>query len=207
MSNIKMVGVKEAITTLGIHKTTLYKMADQGLIDIVRTPGGKRLFNITKYIKDNGLDKEQLVRRKVCYCRVSTTKQKDDLENQVNFLSEKYPSYEMIKDYGSGINYKRPGFLLLLKYIVNGELDEVVITYKDRLCRFGFELIEHLVKVCSKGSIIIENKEDTSVEEEIVNDLIQVVTVYATRVHGLRSYTKKLKKLKNDTKQSETVVI
>ena len=84
---------------------------------------------------------------KICYCRVSSYDQKEDLSRQIKFLKKKYPKHQVITDIGSGINFKRKGLLKLLNLAIENKLDEVVITYKDRLCRIGYDLIEHILKI------------------------------------------------------------
>jgi len=108
-------------------------------------------------------------------------------------MKNKYPSYEIIKDIGSGINFKRKGLKKLIDLAVNNKLNKVIIAFKDRLCRIGFELIEHLIKEYSNGEIIIENDISLSPEEEVVKDLLQILTVFSARINGLRSYKKLIK--------------
>jgi len=190
---------KEAQKILKVHPMTLYKYADKGIIDMIRTPGGKRLYNIKGYIdklnKENNVIDEQKKDEKIniCYCRVSTNSQKDDLKRQIDYMKNKYPSYEIIKDIGSGINFKRKGLKKLIDLAVNNKLNKVIIAFKDRLCRIGFELIEHLIKEYSNGEIIIENDISLSPEEEVVKDLLQILTVFSARINGLRSYKKLIK--------------
>lgn len=139
------------------------------------------------------------------YCRVSSQKQKDDLERQIEnvktYMFAKGYQFEIISDIGSGINYNKKGLNQLIDLITNSEVERVVILYKDRLLRFGFELIENL---CEKyGTIIeiIDNTEKTE-EQELVEDLIQIVTVFSCRLQGKRANkSKKMIKelLDNDT--------
>ena len=103
-------------------------------------------------------------------------------------MKKKYPDYEIITDIGSGINFKRKGLQKIIKMAVNNELEELVIAYKDRLCRIGYDLIEYMIIEFSNGKIIIENEETLSPEEEVVKDLLQIITVFSARVNGLRSY-------------------
>ena len=130
-------------------------------------------------------------RKIIGYCRVSSHKQKDDLERQINYVSEyciaKGYQFEIIQDIGSGINYDKKGLNNLIDLITNGEVSKVVILYKDRLVRFGFELIENL---CNKyGTVIevIDNSEKTE-EQELVEDMIQIITVFSCRLQGKRSH-------------------
>lgn len=180
---------KEASKILNVHYQTLYNYEKKGLIQTLRTPGGKRLYNVKDYLKNQKVDME-LSKKKIniCYCRVSTHGQRDDLDRQIKYMKEKYPTYEIIKDIGSGINFKRAGLQKIISRAINGEIDNLVIAYKDRLCRIGYDLIEYIIKTYSNGKIIIENDIKSSPEEEIVNDLLQIITVFSARVNGLRNY-------------------
>jgi predicted site-specific integrase-resolvase len=191
-TNKEFICPKEAVKILNVHSQTLYKYEKEGLIETLRTPGGKRLYNIKDYLIKNTASVD-IPKKKICYCRVSTHGQKNDLERQIDYIKTKYPNHEIIKDIGSGINFKRKGLIKIINYAITNQLDELVITHKDRLCRIGYELIEMIIKTHSNGKIIIEEDVLTSPEEEITKDLIQIITVFSDRVHGLRSYKKSLK--------------
>lgn len=109
---------------------------------------------------------------KICYCRVSSNKQKEDLERQKQVMKELYPNHELISDIGSGLNEKRKGYLKLLDYAIKGELKELVISNKDRLCRYGFDTIEYIIQKYSNGKIIILNKTEESTPVTIQKYLV-----------------------------------
>lgn len=143
------------------------------------------------------------------YCRVSSHKQKDDLERQIDhvktYMIAKGYQFEIIQDIGSGINYNKKGLNQLIDLITNSEVDKIVILYKDRLLRFGFELIENLCNKYGTSIEIIDNTEKTE-EQELVEDLIQIVTVFSCRLQGKRA--NKAKKmirelLENDTSKED----
>jgi putative resolvase len=147
----------------------------------------------------------QLNRKIVGYCRVSSNKQKDDLERQIEnvktYMIAKGYSFNIISDIGSGINYNKKGLNQLIDMITNSEVEKVVILYKDRLLRFGFEIIENL---CNKyGTVIevIDNTEKTE-EQELVEDLVQIITVFSCRLQGKRANKAKkiIKELLEDDK-------
>ena len=104
---------------------------------------------------------------------------------QKNILKKVYPDYELLYDIGSGINFKRKNFLKIIEYGLNDELETLVVTYKDRLCRIGYDLIDTLLKHTEIKELYNNKK---SPEEEVVNDLIEIITVFSSRVYGLRSY-------------------
>ncbi len=124
------------------------------------------------------------------YCSVSSNKQKDDLDRQVEnvktYMYAKGYSFEIITDIGSGINYKKKGLNQLIEYITNNEVEKIVILYKDRLLRFGFELIENLCSNFNTSIEIIDNTIKTE-EQELVEDLIQIITVFSCRLEGKRA--------------------
>ena len=136
------------------------------------------------------------------YARVSSKKQIDDLERQVNnikeYLSSKYETYDIITDIGSGINYKKPGLLKLIEKINKKEVDLIVVLYKDRLLRFGFELVEHFANL-NNVKIEVLDKIDKNQDEELVEDLVQIITVFSCKIQGKRK--SKTKQLINDFSQ------
>jgi len=134
--------------------------------------------------------KPNLDRIAIGYCRVSSNKQKDDLERQIEnmklYLNAQGKPFEIISDIGSGINYKKKGLKELIKRISQNKVEKVVVLYKDRLLRFGFELIENLCKKYGTEIEIIDNTEKTE-EQELVEDLVQIITVFSSKLHGKRA--------------------
>ena len=131
------------------------------------------------------------IQRKVIgYCSVSSNKQKDDLirqvENMDKYLSSLNCEYEIIQDIGSGINYSKKGLKGLLKEINNKEVSKIVVFYKDRLLRFGFELVEYVANLNGCEIEVLDNTEKTE-EQELVEDLIQIVTVFSCKLQGKRA--------------------
>ena len=132
----------------------------------------------------------------VGYARVSSEKQTDDLERQVNnlkeYLSNKYDNFDIITDIGSGINYNKPGLLKLIEKINRKEVDLIVVLYKDRLLRFGFELVEHFANL-NNVKIEVLDKLDKTQDEELVEDLVQIITLFSCKIQGKRkSKTKQI---------------
>jgi predicted site-specific integrase-resolvase len=189
--DVQFISGKKASAILGVKRFTLYKYEKEGLLKTIRSPGGKRFYNVKQYLKDNNIimDEPLKPKRKICYARVSSYSQKKELENQKKILKQMYPDYELLYDIGSGINFKRKNFIKIINYGINNELEELVITYKDRLCRIGYDLLSILLK-----NTIIRILYDCkkSPEEEVVNDLIEILTVFSERVYGLRSYKKNI---------------
>lgn len=185
----------DACKTLNIHHHTLYKMMHNGEIE-TKLIGKRNFFNVKKYLDERGIITNlNINRRKICYCRVSSQKQKEDLKRQIEYMKKEYPYSEIITDIASGINYERPGLQKILKYAMNGEIEELVIAYKDRLTRFGFEMIEWIIKEKSNGKIkILNTKEETTPMEEVSKDILSIMNVYVAKINGLRKYKKQLKK-------------
>ena len=130
------------------------------------------------------------------YARVSSKKQIDDLNRQIEnlrtYIESKYETYEIISDVGSGINYTKPGLQKLIEKINRKEVDLIIVLYKDRLLRFGFELIEYFATL-NNVKIEVLDKINKSENQELVEDLVQIVTVFSCKLQGKRkSKTKKL---------------
>lgn len=144
-------------------------------------------------------------RRIIGYCRVSSHKQKDDLNRQIDnvktYMIAKGYKFDIITDIGSGINYNKKGLNQLIDMIINKEVEKIVILYKDRLLRFGFELIENL---CSKYGTIIEiiDSSQKTEEQELVEDLIQIITVFSCKLQGKRA--NKAKKMIKELLEDDT---
>ena len=191
--NGKYVPRKVVTEKLGIHYQTVNNLVKRNEIEVIKI-GTKYGYNLEKYIKDNNIGISN--KKKICYCRVSSEKQKDDLERQITFMKEKYPSYEIITDIGSGLNFKRKGLLKIINMAINDEIDELVVAYKDRLARFGYELIEIILKEHSNAEITVINKqEEKTKEEELTEDIISIMNIYVAKVNGLRKYKPHIKEL------------
>lgn len=202
MLNKEFVGGKEASIILGVHQRTLYQWEIKNKIETIRTPGGKRLYNVNKFISenkqknnnDNDIIKFNNIEKKnICYIRVSSLNQANDLKRQRDVMKTTYPDYEIIEDIGSGLNLNKKGIKRIIKMAIDGKINELVIAYKDRLTRFGYELIENIINEYSNGKIIILNKQkELKPEEELVTDVMALMNVYVAKMNGLRRY--KIKK-------------
>ena len=221
MEDDKYVSGKKASEKLGVHQRTLYLWEKSGKIETIRTQGGHRLYNVDKYIRerketlnenimkdeDNLSDLENKNEKlNICYVRVSSMSQKDDLERQKNMMINAYPTYKIIEDIGTGLNLNKRGIKKIINLGIEGKINELVIAYKDRLTRFGYEMIEDIIKKYSNGKIIILNQHDKmEPEEELVTDVLSILNVYVAKMNGLRKYKIKEEKineniLKNDIK-------
>ncbi len=202
----KFVSRKEVLKVLGIHYHTLYSMIEIGDIEYINT-GTRYLFNLDKFLKDKGVKND--CKKYICYCRVSSQHQKEDLERQIKFMKERYPTYEIISDIGSGLNFKRKGLTKIIELAIAGELCELVVAYKDRLARFGYDLIETLIKNYSKGKItIVNNKEkEKTPMDEVAEDILAIMNIYTAKMNGLRKYKKNIEvELKEHLNKKENIV-
>ena len=141
--------------------------------------------------------------KNVIYARVSTANQKDDLNNQIDFLKEYCNARgtivdDIISDIGSGLNYKRKKWNKLLDDVISGNIDTIYIAYPDRFIRFGFEWFEHLCNKFNTKIVVVNNKK-LSPEQELTEDLINIIHVFSCRSYGLRKYKKGLEDDKNTT--------
>jgi putative resolvase len=199
MDKTKYFGGKKTCEILGVHMQTLYNWDKSGKIEVIRSTGGKRFYNVNKYLEDNRNENEnkkenkiqiKIDKKKICYIRVSTIGQKNDLKRQKEYMKNKYPEHEIIEDIGSGINFNRRGLRKIIDLAIEGKIEEVIVAYKDRLTRFGYELLEDMIDKYSGGKIIVENNKDEKKEakEELVEDVLQILNVYTAKMNGLRRY-------------------
>jgi len=190
-----------------IVRETLIEWTKKGKVSFVRTPGGKRYYNVTEFsaciglhAETSGQSQEQTKRVSVIYARVSSAPQRPDLERQVEDLRAAYPEYEVISEVGSGLNFHRPAFLRLLERVWKGEIKQIVVSDKDRLVRFGFELVEWITKHCNT-ELRIHNDQHETLKEELESDLLSIVNYFVARHNGKRSAEKRREREKRKKKE------
>jgi predicted site-specific integrase-resolvase len=187
----KFITRKEVLNILGIHYHTLYEMVDRNEIETIKIKN-KSVYNLDKYLRNKGINNK--IRKNICYCRVSSNKQKEDLQRQIEYMKNKYPNHEIISDIGSSLNMNRKGLAKLIDMAINGEINELVIAYKDRLARFGYDMIENLIIKYSNGKIVTLNSDiEKTPSEEISEDILAIMNVYVAKINGLRKYKKQIK--------------
>lgn len=170
------------------------------------SPSGYRYYSQEQLNHFLGLKGEMPKDKKVIgYCRVSSNKQKDDLARQVEnmkvYLLAQGKPFEIIQDIGSGINYKNKGLLELIELITQNQVEKVVVLYKDRLLRFGFDLVEYIANLYNCKIEIIDTTEKTE-EQELVEDMIQIITVFSAKLQGKRA--NKAKKMIKELMEDDT---
>ena len=206
---MKYYSIGEFSKLTGLSTQTLRRWDESGKLKSHHKTAisGKRFYSEIQLNEFLGEKTQVIERINVGYIRVSTNHQKDDLTRQRNlmeiYLASKGEKFKIIEDIGSGINYDKTGLNELLTDIVNKKVETVFVLYKDRLVRFGFELIENLSALFGTNIEII-NEENKTDEEELVEDLIQIVTTFSAGLTGNRASKsrKLLRELKND-KNSE----
>lgn len=172
---------KEASKILKVSQQTLREWADSGKIKTITTRGGHRRYKI------NSSNDDKPKHSRYIYARVSSSKQKEDLQRQVLYLKKKFPEYQVITDIGSGINFNRQGFKTLLDKVLTGDVQEIVVAHKDRLTRFGFDFIDH---ICSKfGTEITILDETNNAQEEPQEEFTKdIITHFTAKYYGSRKY-------------------
>lgn len=175
------LSIRKASVLLGVHPQTLRNWEREGKITPARTESNQRRYNIGEL--QGLLTKTNRVN--VVYARVSTQKQKEDLQRQISFLKERFPNHEVISDIGSGINFKRSGLDRILAYACQGVIGEVAVAYKDRLARIGFDAIQKVVQL-GGGKIVVANQRKFSSEQELVDDLLTITTSFSAKIYGHR---------------------
>ena len=188
------------------HPDALRRFANSNKVTVAGlTQGKQRLFDLYELEKLIRSPSNKIVNKEkstIAYARVSSHDQKEDLKHEIKqlelFCSAYGWSYELISDLGSGINYKKKGLKELLKKICYGDLERLVITHKDRLLRFGSELIFSFCSMTACEVVIINATDESSFEEDLTRDVLEIITVFSARLYGARSHKNKkiMQKLK-----------
>ena len=192
----KIYNVTEFAEMIGKSVKTLQKWDRDGILKAYRSPSNRRYYTHSQYLNYLG-EKGNTEKVNVIYARVSTRNQSDDLKNQLTFL-KKYcdnngiPVSNIFTDYGSGLNYKRKNWNTLIDECFEGKINTIIISYKDRFVRFGFEWIADLLERLTGTKIYVVENITTTPEDELVQDLISIIHVFSRRVYGLRKYKKKI---------------
>jgi len=185
-----MITIQQAATLLGVTTKTLRLWEKEGKLTSFRTNGGHRRYKTEDLLKSKS--EKQLT---IAYARVSTNDQKKDLVRQIDLLelycTSKGYQFEIISDLGSGLNYKKKGLIRLIKLICSSQVERIILTTKDRLLRFGSELIFTLCEIFSVEVSIINKTEESTFEEDLTNDVLEIITVFSSRLYGSRSHKNK----------------
>ena len=196
-TNITNYKPKDFAELLSVSVKTLQRWDRDGILKANRTPTDRRYYTYDQYLQFKGIQTENDIRDVVIYARVSTRNQKDDLQNQVEFLKQFCNAKGIIvnqcmEEFGSGLNYNRKKWNKLLEEVMENKIKTIVISGKDRFIRFGYDWFE---KFCEKFNteIIIVNNEKFSPNEELVQDILSILHVFSCRLYGLRKYKNQIK--------------
>jgi putative resolvase len=206
------ISIRKAAESLGVSVDTLRRWEKEGKIKSERTQGGHRRYDLSSLSFVGAVPKKlissQLQRPTLVYARVSSRDQKEDLSRQIQRL-ETYCAaqgwtYEVLSDLGSGLNYQKKGIKQLIQKICTGSIGRLVLTHKDRLLRFGSELIFSLCEQYGIEVILLNSSEERSFEEELAQDVLEIIAVFSARLYGARSHKNKkiLETLKEAARES-----
>lgn len=199
----KFITGKELKKKLLVSDTTLHRWVKQDKIRAIRTPSGVRRYYLSdiQNILNRGVNLEE--KQKIVYCRVSSSKQMDDLERQKDFFRQEYPNHILVADVGSGINWKRKGLKTILEQAMQRDISEVVVAHRDRLCRFAFELLEWILSKNGVKLVVLDQTENQSSETELADDILSIIHVFSCKQMGRRRYSSKQKDPSISNKQTE----
>lgn len=202
----KYYSIREFSKILGVSAQTLRNWDAKGKLHPHHTSSNGYRYYSQEQLSQVMNIKPNLDRLVIGYCRVSSNKQKDDLERQIEnmkmYLTAQGKPYEIITDIGSGINYNNKGLKELIQRITQNKVEKIVVLYKDRLLRFGFELVEYIASLHDCNIEIIDNTEKTE-QQELVEDLVQIITVFSCKLQGKRS--NKARKLVKELSKDDNV--
>jgi excisionase family DNA binding protein len=192
------LSIGQAASLLGVSVSTLRRWEAEGFfLPSYRTAGNHRRYQLEKVESLFGPSVPTQSKCAFAYARVSSYDQSSDLETQkqklASYCQNNFERYELISDLGSGLNYKKPGLKKLLQGIFRREISHLVINHKDRLLRFGSEIIFTLCQHYGVQVIILEKAEPLSFEHELATDVIELMTVFSSKLYGRRSHQNRKK--------------
>jgi putative resolvase len=184
----KTITIGQLAELKGVTVDTIRRWEKDGKIKSVRTDGGHRRYDLADFA-------ESKVGITIAYARVSSNDQKADLERQCLTLSAHCESmgweYKLVQDLGSGMNYRKKGLKKLIEAILEGDISRLVISHKDRLLRFGSELIFSICEHQGIEVVILNKSDDATFEEDLATDVLEIITVFSARLYGSRSHKNK----------------
>jgi putative resolvase len=190
----EFIPTRVAAQLSGLHPNTIRLYADEGKIQSIRSASGQRRISkhsLQAYIDPSFTCQETSTPCKLSfiYTRVSSRKQTDDLHRQVQFLQSKYPSHVVLQDVASGVTFKRKGLQSILDACLQGTIGEVVVAHRDRIARFGYDLIKDIIERSGGTLTVIDDQRNKSTEQELAEDLLSIIHIYSCKQMGKRSYT------------------
>ena len=210
------ISINEASEISGLSFQTIRKLADTNEIKCYKTPSKHRRFDkqdLEKFCNSKFANEQipNYTKNNYIYTRISSKKQLDDLSRQIKYIQTRkpeYASYTTLSDIASGINFKRKGLQTILDSCIQGTIGEVIVAHRDRLSRFGFDLIKLIIEKAGGTVVVLDDEQNKSSEQELAEDLLSIVHIYSCRQMGKRSYKAKQSKIietKDETNEaSET---
>lgn len=174
----------KAAAAFGVSVQTLRNWSNDGWIEHKETLKGHRRYPLPV----QGAAAKGEERHGIAYARVSSSKQRPDLQRQIAFLRERFPGHKVISDVGGGVNFARPGLRSVLDACMRGTVSEVVVAHRDRLARIGSGLIEHIIQRCGSVLTVVEDRSCDGCPEELANDVLEVLTHFTAKHNGRRAY-------------------
>jgi predicted site-specific integrase-resolvase len=217
MTSHGFVRIDEASKSIGVHPNTLRSWGDKQYITVRRTPGGQRRYALdelrallesrqAQQCNGQSTSSQTAKNNTLLYARVSSAGQRNDLERQCERLQSEYPDGELIRDIGSGLNFKRRGLRTVLDRVMRGRVKTVVVAHRDRLARFGIELIEWICRRQNTTLVVLDHQLPTSDTSELAEDLTSIVQVFSARLYGKRRYNRKQGKKNSNVEDSHSSV-
>jgi predicted site-specific integrase-resolvase len=188
---IQFVRISQFAKFHGVCNKTIIRWCDSGKIPFKLTQGGQRVFELpSSQNKPSSIEKRN-DKVSICYVRVSTQKQKHsgDLERQSIFMSNQFPGHEIVRDVGSGLNFKRKGLFAILERIKGGNIQQLVVASRDRLSRFGFDFFKWFCESYGTQLLVLDSSLGSQ-EQELTQDILAILHVFSCRINGRRRYTK-----------------
>lgn len=188
---IILVSIGIVAKMFGVTTQTIRNWTKQGVLKEYRTIGSHRRYDLKEVKKLTGEIEEE--KKTIIYSRVSSYDQKNDLERQTKELekyceNKEFEAPEVIEDIGSGINYKKKGLKKLIKDVIMGKVKRIVVSFEDRLLRFGIELLSQICEIMGVEIIITNEQKNKSSQERFVEDVLTILTVYCSKIYGSRSH-------------------
>ena len=197
------VPIREATRITSLSHSTLRRYANEHKVHYLTTPAGQRKFHkpsLEKFLHPTiscVSTSHTIGKKNILYARVSSRKQMDVLQRQITFLqtysSSIYDSYDVITDIASGINFQRKGLRSILEFALQGIIGEVVVAHRDRLCRFGFELIQFIIEKGGGKLTVVGQEAHSTPESELSDDLLSIVHIYSCLQMGRRKYKRNIR--------------
>jgi len=200
---IMKISIGKAAKILGVSKQPLRRWEKSGKIKSIRTPRNHRRYDISSIEGYSLKPTIKTDKKTIGYARVSSYDQKQDLKRQIelleSYMAKQGYTYEIIEDLGSGLNYNKKGLKKLIRLICLKKIERLILTHKDRLLRFGSDIIFSLCEEFGVEIIIMNASKDLTFEDELVQDVLEIITVFSARLYGSRSRKNKklLDKLKD----------